>query len=54
MNKNKDSKTMRRIAREIELAQPHVGILHRAQTFKNRKREQSRNACRQKGRAAWA
>jgi len=45
-SKGTQDKRLKRIAREQELATNHVGVMNRAQTFKNRKREASRSACR--------
>lgn len=53
MNK-KESKMLRRLAREAEMAINHVGVLNRAQTYRDKRKWNSKNACRRKGRSAWA
>jgi len=49
-----NTKALKSLAREEEVAAMREGRILRAQTFTNRKRQASRKACRKSNRKDWA
>lgn len=49
-----NTKALKSLAREEEVAAMREGRILRAQTFTNRKRKASREACRKSNRKDWA